>query len=69
MQQHGTLTDQDAPQVFRYLIAGSVFNGLTDGHGGEAWRKSLWSTQKDASDRVEVPSLKLRKTYHGSSAK
>jgi hypothetical protein len=29
MQQHGTLTAENAPQVFRYLIAGSVFNGLT----------------------------------------
>ena len=69
MQQHGTLTSENAPQVFRYLIAGSVFNGLSDGHGGEAWRRSLWATGKDESGRVEVPALKLRKTYHGSSAK
>jgi hypothetical protein len=69
MQLHGTLTAQNAPQVFRYLIAGSVYNGLTDGHAGEAWRASLWDCRNDVSGRVEVPALKLRKTYHGSSAK
>ncbi|RKH61225.1 hypothetical protein [Corallococcus llansteffanensis] len=68
MQQNNTLVSASAPQVFRYLIAGSVYNGLSHGQNGTAPRSSLWFCQNGQNSTVEVPVLKLRKTYHGSSA-
>ncbi|CAM3469420.1 hypothetical protein G4177_05250 [Corallococcus sp. ZKHCc1 1396] len=69
MQQNNELVSATAPQVFRYLIAGSVYNGLTHGHGGALPHTSLWFCQNGAPNTVEVPILKLRKTYHASSAR
>lgn len=68
MQQNNNLVSASAPQVFRYLIAGSVYNGLSHGQNGAAPRSSLWFCQNGQNGTVEVPTLKLRKTYHGSSA-
>ncbi|RKH16564.1 hypothetical protein D7Y13_12045 [Corallococcus praedator] len=68
MQQNNELVSANAPQVFRYLIAGSVYNGLTHGNNGAVPRTSLWFCQNGQNGTVEVPTLKLRKTYHGSSA-
>jgi hypothetical protein len=69
MEQHKALESENAPQVLRYLIAGSVYNGLTEGNRVPVPKTSLWSCKKLPDGKVEVPALKLRKTYHGSSAK
>ncbi|RJS22592.1 hypothetical protein DRW03_14910 [Corallococcus sp. H22C18031201] len=71
MQQHDSLVGDGAPNVFRYLIAGSVYNGLSHGHGKKVPKTSLWSCTSagQGSSSVDVTKLKLRKTYHGSSAK
>ncbi|NRD53690.1 hypothetical protein HRD49_08730 [Corallococcus exiguus] len=70
MQQNNTLVSTTAPQVFRYLIAGSVYNGLTRTQKGgvQAPHGALWYCTDNKNGTVDVPDLKLRKTYHGSSA-
>jgi hypothetical protein len=70
MQQNNALVNDGAPNVFRYLIAGSVYNGLTrtEKNAVQTPHNSFWYCNDNRNGTVDVPDLNLRKTYHGSSA-
>jgi len=70
MQKNHALVSDRAPNVFRYLIAGCVYNGLTRTQNNtiQPPHGSLWYCNPSGSD-VVVSDLSLRKTYHGTSAR
>jgi hypothetical protein len=68
MQERGVLVNDAAPNVFRYLVAGSVYNGLTVA-GAPVPNGSFWRCQNIDGGGVSVPDLRVRKVYHGSSAR
>ncbi|WP_147477041.1 hypothetical protein [Corallococcus sp. AB038B] len=62
MQQSNKLVSATAPQVFRNRLTRTQQGGVQVAHG------LFWYCTDNKGGTVDLPTLKLRKCYHGSSA-